>query len=186
MLITIEGVDRVGKTTIAREVSKIIGFNLIEKPLKSLIDNYDLLSKKINEEGSCALRTWFYGTGLIYLSNIARDKNIITTRYFLSNYAWNLGRNKESFNALIKLIDKPDWTFLLTAREEVIKKRLIKRCPTDKDISKIDIFEEQVKRMKECLNLYDFPYSIIDTSDISIKDECEIIINTIKKLKGVS
>ena len=37
MIIAIEGMDGVGKTTIANEVAKIINFSVIDHPLKKLI-----------------------------------------------------------------------------------------------------------------------------------------------------
>lgn len=49
MLISIEGLDGVGKTTISNAIMKSLNISLVEKPIRNLLDIDDNQSKKITQ-----------------------------------------------------------------------------------------------------------------------------------------
>lgn len=115
-----------------------------------------------------------------------RCKNVITDRYLLSNYAWNFDDgNKALFDILVDQVKLPDWTFLLTAKLSIIQERIIKRGHSDKDLSKLDMFDKQCRRMKECLDAYCFPHSIIDTSSMTASEVSSSVISILNETLGI-
>lgn len=187
MHIAIEGMDGVGKTTVAKKLSEILGFKIIEKPLHYLFDdngeitNYVKFRDYINMQvDNDALRAWFYGLGNIFLYHRFKDENIITDRHFVSNYYWCGEEDTECiFQCMIDLIGKPDFTFLLYASEEEGAMRIKMRDFNDPDIKKVELYPNARKKMEFFLQKYDMEYIAINTTQLSVESVVEIILNNL-------
>ena len=178
MHIAIEGIDGVGKTTIARKLAERLDFQFIEKHLHALFDgermdripNYMRITQEINASKDSTLRAWFYALGNLYLRDHYGNADIITDRYFASNYSWNGNpENEFIFNNLIDLLGKPEITFLIYARPEVREARLRKRNSNDPDLcNATEHFSDRMyRRLDDFLYRFGFKYHMIDTSDMT-------------------
>jgi thymidylate kinase len=186
--ISIEGMDGVGKSTTSRLIADRLGFTLVEKPLHYLLDedgsreNYLKIRDYVNEQEDRVFTSWFYGLGNVYLYHKFRGQNIITDRHLLSNYCWSGAPESEIvFDTLVKVLGEPDFTFVLEADEQTIKKRLIERNREDPDILKLDFVLDAYRRMKEFLVRYRIKHAIINTSSLNREQVCEIIMAKLKE-----
>ena len=187
--ISIEGFDGVGKTTICNLLSEKLGYEFIEKPLKYLFDvegeqkEYIRIRDYINQE-SCnnrPLSAIFYGFGNVFLYHKFKDKNIITDRHILSNYAWSFDESSEMvYELLFDLLGEPSQTFILKGSKEIIRERLIKRDHIDSDLKKINLVDVVYDKMIQCAKKFNMHYHIIDTDHKSPQIIVEEILRIIE------
>jgi len=170
--ISIEGFDGVGKTTICKLLSKKLGYQFIEKPLKYLFDvdgeekEYLRIRDYINQESpkNRPLSATFYGFGNIFLYHKFKNENIITDRHILSNYAWSYDESSEKvYELLYDLLGEPRHTFILKGSKDVIKERLINRDYSDSDLKKLDLVDTVYSKMIQYATKYNMNYQIINT-----------------------
>ena len=185
--IAIEGMDGVGKTTASKLLAKKIGYTFVEKNLKELFDendtceNYIRIRDKVNDSSDRLFTAWFYALGNIYLHTAHGDENIVTDRYFLSNYAWSgTESNTEVYDLLVEKLGFPDLTVILYADEHAILCRLRHRDELDSDIKKVVLAKAKYEKMIYFCEKYKMPYMVIDTSDLSPDDVVEIIMKRIE------
>lgn len=190
MKIAIEGMDGVGKTTMAKKIAKDFDFLYIDKPLHYLLtgteeEAYAELSKilrKMYDLDDSIIKAWMIGLGNIYSCRQFKDRNIVLDRHLVSNYFWN--GNEESntiFKVLIELIGVPDLTILLYASPETRKDRLFVRNMKDRDILDPEINVEGYDKMKEFLEKFKIPYVQINTENKNIDEVYEMVRKYIKK-----
>ena len=67
MIITIDGLDGAGKSTLAKSLSKKLGYEYIDKPYNEIYHIQDLIYNKTN---SNTLKSYFTGLSLLYLIGI--------------------------------------------------------------------------------------------------------------------
>lgn len=188
MHIAIEGIDGVGKSTIAKQLAKLLNFKFIEKPLKYLFDqegedqHYIRIRNYVNEQTNKLFTAWFYGLGNIFLYHKFKDENIITDRHLVSNYCWSGADESENvFNLLVNELGCPDFTFLIYASPEVVIERLKKRDINDPDIKKAELIPELYPKMEGFLKKHKMKYLCIDSSELEVGQIIDIIIDTLKK-----
>jgi thymidylate kinase len=195
MHISIEGFDGIGKTTSARLLAERLGFELVEKPLKFLFDpdggdeNYLRIRDYVNDVSphNRPFSACFYALGNIFLYEKFKEKNIITDRHILSNYAWSGATESESlFEALYKTIGAPDYTFIVYGDAETIKSRLLSRDTQDSDLKKISKSETIYEKMIDFAKKYKIPYSVIDTREKIPEQIVEIMLNKLKEMEIVN
>lgn len=187
MHIAIEGMDGVGKTTVAKKLADKLNYKIVEKPLHYLFDketeitNYLKFRDFINEQtDNDALRAWFYGLGNIFLYHQFKNENIITDRHLLSNYYWCGGEKTECiFKCLIELIGKPDFTILLYATPEEGARRITTRDPKDPDVRKTKLYAEAKNKMEDFLLKNDMEYLLIDTTSITADEVVQSILDSL-------
>ncbi|MDH5647401.1 MAG: hypothetical protein OEZ01_15430, partial [Candidatus Heimdallarchaeota archaeon] len=128
--------------------------------------------------------SWFYGLSNIYLYEKFKNQNIITDRHLVSNYIWSGEPESDMiFDLLIEKIGVPDFTFIIYASSEVIEQRILQRNLEDKDIKKLVYHENYYEKMEVFCRKYNIPFQIIDTTDKSLENVKEIIVNKINQLR---
>lgn len=185
--IAIEGMDGVGKTTASKLLAKRLGYKFIDKNLRELFDdgdsydNYIRIRDKVNASPDRLFTAWFYALGNIYLHTAHEKENIVTDRYFLSNYAWSgTDNNTEVYDFLVKKLGFPDLTVILYADEHAILSRLRHRNELDSDIKKVILAKGKYEKMIYFCEKYKMPYMVIDTSNLSPEDVVEVIMKRIE------
>ena len=185
--IAIEGMDGVGKTTTCRLLAEKLGYEFVDKNLRFLFDdkgdykNYFLIRDRVNANRDRLFTSWFYGLGNIYLHTLYGDKNIITDRYLLSNYAWSgTKENTEVYDLLVNKLEFPALTIILYADEKTISERLRQRDKLDSDIAKVKKSKEKYEKMIYFCEKYKMPYMVIDTGNLSPEQTVEIILKRIE------
>ncbi len=190
MHVAIEGVDGVGKSTICRILAGKLNFKFIEKPLHYLFDsenefeNYFRIRDYVNSQGHNKVFTsWFYGLGNIFLYHMFKNENIITDRHLVSNFYWSGDESsKRVFDCMIELIGKPDFTFLLYAKEEAIKRRIINRDIDDPDVYKTHLSQSAYVKMENFLKDYNMKYKLIDSSELNTSEVAQIILKYLSEV----
>ena len=185
--IAIEGMDGVGKTTASKLLAERLGYKFVEKNLRELFDdgdsydNYVRIRDKVNASHDRLFTAWFYALGNVYLHTAHEKENIVTDRYFLSNYAWSgTDNNVEVYDLLIKKLGFPDLTVILYADEHAILSRLRRRDELDSDIKKVTLAKEKYEKMIYFCEKYKMPYMVIDTSNLSPEEVVEVIMKRIE------
>lgn len=185
--IAIEGMDGVGKTTASKLLAKRLGYKFVDKNLRELLDdgdsydNYIRIRDKVNASPDRLFTAWFYALGNIYLHTAHENENIVTDRYFLSNYAWSgTENNDEVYDLLVKKLGFPDLTVILYADEHAILSRLRHRDELDSDIKKVTLAKEKYEKMIYFCEKYKMPYMVIDTSNLSPEEVVEVIMKRIE------
>ena len=185
--IAIEGMDGVGKTTTSKLLADKLGYIFVEKNLHELFDednkfdNYLKIRDRVNASPDRLFSSWFYGLGNIYLHTVYSDKDIVTDRYFLSNYAWSgTDDNTEVFDLLVKKLGFPDLTVILYANDDAIFKRLRSRDIADSDFVKVKLAKEKYEKMIYFCERYKMPYMVIDTSNLNLEQVVETIMKRIE------
>lgn len=179
--------DGVGKTTASKLLAKRLGYKFIDKNLRVLFDdgdsydNYIRIRDKVNASPDRLFTAWFYALGNIYLHTAHEKENIVTDRYFLSNYAWSgTENNDEVYDLLVKKLGFPDLTVILYADEHAILSRLRHRDELDSDIKKVTLAKEKYEKMIYFCEKYKMPYMVIDTSNLSPEEVVEVIMKRIE------
>jgi len=188
MHIAIEGIDGVGKSTIAKQLAKELGFKFVEKPLKYLFDNegedknYIRIRDYVNKQTNRLFTSWFYGLGNIFLYHKFKGENIVTDRHLVSNYCWSGTSESENvFNLLVDELGSPDYTFLIYASPEVVIDRISKRDNDDHDIKKAQLIPQLYPKMEGFLKKHKMKYRFIDTSNLGVSQIINIILDTLKE-----
>ena len=199
MKIAIEGMDGVGKSTIAKMVADKYKFNYMEKPLAELfgterVDGMTNLMEfvpNIYNLDNEILRAWFIGLGNLHSFLSHEDEDIVLDRHFASNYFWNGSeKSKPVFKLMKDLISVPDVTIVLYASPETRMKRIYARDSKDYDLSDPEKKVDGYDKMIDFLDEMDIPYVMVDTEDKSIEEvfeEVDKIVNKkVKEVKGAA
>lgn len=190
MQIAIEGMDGVGKTTIAKKLAEDFDFMYIDKPLHYLLlgtelETYTQLNsilRKMYDLDDPVIKSWMIGLGNLYSSRQFKDKNVVLDRHLVSNYFWN-GEQESNlvFKTMIELMGIPDMTILLYASPQTRKKRLYLRDKNDRDLSDPEIWVEGYDKMKKFLEDFSIPYIPINTENRDIEEVYEIVRKKVEK-----
>lgn len=198
MFIVFEGIDGVGKTSLEQKLSQQLNYKFIETPLSELMfNNPQIYAKVVDYIHSYLpgfLRAWFYSFSNLYLSekycqqHSTNQRNLITNRYVVSNFAYNSDNYTGNFFAnLFQFLAKPDLTIYLTADLETIKQRISNRNKDDKDLLQV----EYNKNVREplMLNFLKQNYNakqvaIINTTNLNLDEVYKKIMDRIQKIQN--
>ena len=176
MEIIIEGMDGVGKTTVAKKLCDKYNFKYVDRPLQHLFNIGELGSKediefqsklnKIFEEDS-KIQAWITGLGNIYNSIKYKNENVIIDRGVISNYFWNGNdENELIFKSINDLVGFPDVTIILYASLETRLNRIKARDINDKDLKDSDVYRpDGYKKMATFIKKYNIPYVFVNTEN---------------------
>ncbi len=183
MVITIDGLDGVGKSTLARRLSEELGFEYVDKPIYELFhvkgdDNYLYKEIKHIQEAvydtndSNLLKSYFTGLSLVFIKECMDDRNLVIDRGLLSAYAFNGDeKSKPLFELLINYGVFFDLSIVLVASTEERLKRLKSRNPDDPDLSTDKIIRLNYDSVMSFIEEHpDLPCVFIET-DGKEKDE---------------
>lgn len=182
MKIAIEGMDGVGKTTIAQELAKRNNYTYIGNAIHQLFgitdkdsSYYKMFQSKEDEiflrSGNDIIRAWLCSLGNIYTATQVKDKDIIVDRHILSNFQQNGTReNIKIYQTLLELIGVPDMSVILYASPEVRLERIYNRNKEDKDLRDKSIITDEYNRMIKFAEKFKMPYIVINTERKSIEN----------------
>ena len=194
MIITIDGLDGVGKSTLAKKLAKELGYEYVDKPIYELFnvksdDNYlyneikhiqELVYEKTN---SNVLKSYFTGLSLLYIKECVKDKNLVIDRGLLSAYTFN-GDDSSNiiYETLIALGVFFDLSIFLTASNDIRLERLRKRKDKNLDILNNKIINLNHNSTISFINDHsELPCYIIDTDG---KGENEVFIEALDIIKS--
>lgn len=192
MKIAIEGMDGVGKTTIAKRLAKKLDFKYIGKPLTMFFKQnkngeykeFDKLSRKIMDLDDPVIKAWFFGLGNLYSIRKFENIDLVIDRHFASNYFWNgCEESNRIYRVLIDIIGKPDITILLYASVNERLKRIRNRNDQDYDIFDKEKHVYGYDKMIKFLDTFDINYILIDTENKNIDKVCRECLDEANKLR---
>ena len=192
LVIAIEGMDGVGKTTIAKMLAEDYSFKYIEKPLSYIFDtkilsgniNLREISKNIYNFNDEILKAWFFGLGNLYTILKYEGEDLMIDRHFVSNYFWNGNeRSNRVFQVMIDLIGKPDLTVILYASPKTRMKRIYARNKNDYDLTDQEKQVDGYDKMIAFVNDFQLPYVIVNTENKSMDEVYQEVTNIIQDLK---
>ena len=195
MLIAIEGIDGVGKTTIGKALAKRIGFKFVDKALQKAfdipIDQYVKLreSLKTYPIANNELMAMFFGINNILCGAIGINDDIIADRYITSSYYWYGNQSNEHiYDALIHSAGKPALTVLLDASTKIILSRINNRKYEDENERKreLSIVQNQIfiSKTTHFLERKMFDYIVVKNEKASVDEVVEIIVEQYEKRKS--
>lgn len=185
MKIAIEGMDGVGKTTVAKKLAERNNFRYVGNAIHQLFgitdkesEFYKYFQSKEDEiflhSGNDILRGWLCSLGNIYTAT--QDGDIVVDRHLLSNFQQNgTKENARIFQTLVESIGVPDISIILYASPKVRLNRIYNRNKNDKDLSDKSIRIDEYKKMIKFAQKFNMPYFIIDTEEKSISEIVEEI-----------
>jgi dTMP kinase len=173
--ICIEGIDGVGKSTVAKRLAEAINGVYFKTPSKPYSD----AREAIDQQADTISRFYFYLSSVTFASQqIARlcsTTPVVCDRYIYSTYAYHLAKDPTLSSRIVALpvvlptIHIPDLTVLLTSEEQERQRRLaIRRGQTssnesfqDRDGAFLALVEKEFSKMGLCS---------INTSAMSVTD----------------
>ena len=191
MLIAIEGIDGVGKTTIGKALSQKLDFEFLEKALQKVwnlpLDKYVSMREALKTTNNKDVMSFFFGLNNLLCGIEGFSKNVIADRYILTNYFWYGTENNECiYDAILSVSEKPTLTVILTATTETLRKRIIAKENKDKvekELEKIKNNDEFAPKTRAFLERKGLDYIIIDNNTAKIEDVVSLIINELEVLK---
>ena len=197
MIITIDGLDGAGKSTLAKKLAHKLEYEYIDKPIYELFnvkgdDNYlyneiyHIQNLVYNKTDSNILKSYFTGLSLLYIKECMSNKNLIIDRGLLSAYAFNGDdKSKPVFDLLINLGVFFDASIIVTVSNEERIKRIKTRNENDPDLSLDKIRNLRYDSIKQFIMEHpELPCYIINTDGKSQEQVFDEAMNYIKSLEN--
>lgn len=186
MHIAIEGMDGSGKTSTAKRVAEILGYEFVEKPLHLISDteshfkNYMEMINKVNQMKP-EFKARFYGLGNFLVSEKSKTGAVVTDRHLVSNYYWNCIDDEDYFDFLVKECGTPDLTFVLKVSAGERKRRIAERNPDDPDLGR-NVFDDSCyEKMKCFLEKHQMKYYFIESDSKGLDEVVQEIVGDVMK-----
>jgi len=171
MIICVEGLDGVGKSSLVNNLSESLGFRVISKPIDKLLLHDSSTSRSVMESiysYSTNIQAMYYLMGNLSALEDGNKESIILDRGFLSTYYFSCHEeNKDLFDFFASHYRFPDITILLYASIEERVKRIQKRDSKDQDLSKKRIYKDGYDKIFEAIRKYNIPHIAINTENLS-------------------
>ena len=182
MLISVEGLDGVGKSTISKALSSSLNIPIAEKPIKKLLYLSDEQSKKISEKiyGSYSsnIQAMYYLMGYLSVLEDSKKFDLLMDRGFLSTYYFSYNvENSSLFDMFVQNYGLPDITIVLYATVESRIKRIQQRDSSDDDLKKKRLYVDGYDKYFEAIKKYNMPYLLINNENLSIEETSCLVLN---------
>lgn len=182
LLITVDGIDGVGKTTCTRLLTEKMQAVYYKTPS----DIFERVRADIEVIGNVQVRFNFYLTATLYdsvkIGKLLSGQNVICDRYIYSTIAYHqaLGCDLSYFNLDQLPIVFPDYAFYLFAREEVCRQRMNNRS----NLSSSDINLENNLKLQRQIHQEFLKLSMIkiNTSYLDPDGVCEHMLKFLKEV----
>lgn len=168
VFISLDGVDGVGKTTVA----KILAIDESFRYHKSPAGPFAQLRKEVDAHANPLERYCFYRLATqfdsVHISQLLKTSSVVCDRYIASTAAYHI-----AMDARIRVIHndagllKPHFAFLLGARSEVRDKRILERAKVLSDL-KLEGNSALLDRVAEIFMSFGLLY--VDTNDMTAKE----------------
>lgn len=185
MLVSVEGLDGVGKSTITNHLASFLNMPIAEKPIKKLLYLDDEQSKKITEKiygcYSSNIQAMYYLTGYLSVLEDAKKDDILMDRGFLSTYYFSYNKeNSALFDMFVMNYGVPDLTIVLYASVEERIKRIKNRDISDDDLKKKRIYVDGYDKYFEALKKYNMPYLLINNENLSLEETSSLVLTLLE------
>lgn len=175
--VSLDGVDGVGKTTVAKLLASDDSFQYHKSPAGPFAQ----LRKEVDAHATPLERYCFYRLATQFdsmqITQLLEAGHVVCDRYIASTAAYHI-----AMDARIRVIHdevgliKPHFAFLLGARSEVRDKRLLERAKISSDIE-IERNSTFLDRVAEIFMSFGLIY--IDTSDMTSEEVTKTIKRTV-------
>ena len=182
MIVSIEGMDGSGKSTISKLVAEKINYKYIEKPLKIFLNlsdlEYETLCQKIYLLNN-NLKALFFGFNNLLAMQLNKE-NIILDKHILSTYFWNNTElNDELFDFFVNAGVSPNLTIILYSSIENRIRHIKFRNSEDKDLLDKKKMSFGYDKMIYFAEKSGLPYILINGDELSIDEIVDKIISII-------
>ncbi|MFA5777990.1 MAG: hypothetical protein WC870_00640 [Candidatus Paceibacterota bacterium] len=183
VFISIDGVDGVGKTTVAKLFATDCGYHYHKSPSGMFAQ----LRSEVDLHATPLERYCFYRLASQHdsaqISQLLQTTSVICDRYIASTAAYHFAmdpRIREIHEESTLLI--PHFAFLLEARSDVRKDRMAKRATitSDATLERNGAFLDQVNEVFRTLGLIS-----VDTSDVTVEEVVATVRNIVEGKGGV-
>lgn len=188
MKIVIEGMDGVGKSTVAQKLAQrlcakyedglMINFfreeGMTKEETEILKKAIDICSKNENS----IIRTWVYGFANLF--NLLHYKeDVVIDRHCLTTYFYNADdKSREIYRFMQKIMGKPEYIFILRASVDTRRKRICKRSISDPDLLDKKKMQYGYDKLEEAAQYLNLDYRILDTDDKDV----DMVVDEIMKI----
>jgi thymidylate kinase len=175
----LEGVDGVGKTEVSQKLAERLGYQYYKSPGAQFASVRDLVDQDVDP----LTRYFFYRAATQHdsrqIRSLLQKSGVVCDRYIYSTFAFH-GAMDSQIQQLFELtqVVMPDYTFVLTAREEVRISRLGKRREV-KELEQNLPLQRQADRI---FKTFDLP--VVDTSDTTVEEVTEIVLSQLRQGVG--
>lgn len=189
MKLVIEGMDGVGKSTIAKRVADTYHMKYVDGLLKTHFEDKGFSQDEIAaivkgiesfyDHKDSRIRTWIMGFANIFnLLNYPGD--VVIDRHCLTTFFYNGDdQSKPLYKVMQQVAGKPDLIIILTANPETRIQRLKHRDAADRDLQEKKKLSDGYDRFIEAANLLDVPYQLVATDqrneDQVFQAVCQVI-----------
>lgn len=192
MILAVEGMDGVGKTTCAKSLASFLGYEYIATPVQTFFKGgasnpeFKNTMNIMYDMTDSVVKSYFIGLGNLVACH--NKDNLVLDRHFASNYFWNGTPESDIvFKHLVEIIGTPDITFLLKGSVETRLQRLYNRDPKGWDLKDKEKHVIGHDKMEDFLIRFKIPYFAIDTDYLDPKQVFEITKQKVLQIqKGAS
>jgi thymidylate kinase len=185
MKIVIEGMDGVGKTTLAKRLAQDLNMKYVDGLLHTYFEEEGYTKDEMEELNrsiykfynikNSVIRAWFFGLGNIFNLQYY-DGDVIIDRNCLTTYFWNADeQSKKIFPFIMEMAGKPDLVIVLVADPEIRYKRLYNRNPEDYDLTDDEKKVYGYDKFIEGAEYMNLNYCIVNADDCTADEIYEIV-----------
>lgn len=195
MIISVDGADGVGKTSLAKKLSQALGFEFVGHPLWAMLKIKSKDSKKykfahrvqraiFRFKESSKLVSEVFCNLLLRFKNKNRNRNIVLDRGFLSTLIYNLSpKTIKIFDRYVRRGADFDVNILLTCSKEERIERIEKRDKHDLDLKFKKVYNLDADQTAEYAKSRNLNCIVIDTTK---KTEQQVFEEALLKIKQLT